>query len=318
MKAQVTLSIPPAPSRPPELRYKLVEFLQMLGAGGGAGAITKITTAPLERAKCLMQLQGMKGYVGAAAKYPNVPTTILRVVREEGFLALYRGCGANVMRIVPAYAFKFSLSDEFKRAVARPGQSIAELSLGQVVVATTAAGLCQTWITYPLEQIRQRLYLSDSFGRVMGGTGIVYCARHTFRTEGIAGFYRGLSVGLMTGAPFVGAELSAYEFLSRYCRESSDGEMRGVPCKFLCGALAGVGTQTVLYPLDTIWRRMMSDGAFGEAKRYRNGFHCMVSMYRDEGIRGFFAGCGANAMRALPAAGIQFIAYEWLKGVFLS
>ncbi|KAJ9459922.1 Mitochondrial adenine nucleotide transporter ADNT1 [Diplonema papillatum] len=291
-------------------------FRRRFAAGGGAGVVTKLATAPLERAKVLMQLQGMKGFIGHRSKYPSVVATLMKVTKEEGFRALYRGCGANVLRIAPAYAFKFSLNDHFKAKFADKGQSPANLRFSQLIGSSTLAGLLQTAITYPLESLRQRLYMSDSLGQSLKGQGIPHCISRTYQIEGIRGFYRGLSTGLCTGAPFIGVEMTTYELLKKFVPGELSAREK-MPYHFACGAAAGVLTETVLYPLDTVWRRMMSNGEWGAPPRYRSAWHCITLTIQEDGFAGLFRGVTANATRAVPAAGIQFLAYEWLKTVLL-
>ena len=84
--------------------------LRLLFAGGASGALTYTLIAPLERTKILLQVQGMR----ASRKYTGVAQTIVTVVREEGFLALYKGNLANVARVVPTYSLKFMFNDRFK------------------------------------------------------------------------------------------------------------------------------------------------------------------------------------------------------------
>ena len=45
------------------------------------------------------------------------------VYREEGLRGLYRGNGANVVRVIPTYALKFAFNDTFKDMLRRPGQT---------------------------------------------------------------------------------------------------------------------------------------------------------------------------------------------------
>jgi hypothetical protein len=47
----------------------------------------------------------------------GVLQTLIQVGREEGFLALFKGNGANVLRIVPNYALKFAGNDLLRDAV---------------------------------------------------------------------------------------------------------------------------------------------------------------------------------------------------------
>lgn len=62
---------------------------RLMAAGALSGAITKTATAPLERAKILLQIQHMR-HSGPELKYQGVRGTLLRIVREEGVLALFK------------------------------------------------------------------------------------------------------------------------------------------------------------------------------------------------------------------------------------
>eukprot|EP01062_Namystynia_karyoxenos_P034355 TRINITY_DN25194_c0_g1_i1.p1 TRINITY_DN25194_c0_g1~~TRINITY_DN25194_c0_g1_i1.p1 ORF type:complete len:345 (+),score=66.30 TRINITY_DN25194_c0_g1_i1:182-1216(+) len=296
----------------------LDSFLRLLAAGAGAGAITKVLVAPLERAKFLMQMAGM----GRAPQgYSSLSGTIRDVVNRDGPLALYRGCFTNVLRTFPAYALQFSLTDTFRAGVADRGQPLHQLRVSQMICASTAAGALQTFVTHPLEQLRLRLYIGAELHERSGATAcsLRSCARDTLRIEGIRGFYRGAVSGIVTGAPFVGCQMTAHDFLwlrSPGPQLAQDQAGDRAFWQFVCGAAAGVGTQTVLYPLDTLWRRMMADGAWGRPPRYGSSWKCIQVVYREEGVRGAWAGAGANALRAIPAAGIQFVAYDALKRLF--
>lgn len=46
------------------------------------------------------------------------------------------------------------------------------------------------------------------------------------------------------------------------------------------------------------------------SSRYRGTLHCAAEIGRKEGLRGFFKGCVAHAVRAAPASAITFVVYE--------
>merc|ERR1712107_536726 len=62
----------------------------------------------------------------------------------------------------------------------------------------------------------------------------------------------------------------------------------------LCGALAGVATKTILYPLDVVKKRLQVSGwsqgraGLGETAEYSNIRQCVVSMVRQEGARSLY------------------------------
>ena len=85
-----------APPRPAS-----TSLLLQLVAGAGSGAFSKTLTAPLERIKIVFQVQGMKPADLLAPKYTGILQALRVVVAEEGFAALWKGNGANVLRVIP-------------------------------------------------------------------------------------------------------------------------------------------------------------------------------------------------------------------------
>lgn len=156
--------------------------LQM-AAGAFAGAIAKTATAPLERIKIIFQVQGMRAGELAAPKYTGIVQAALLVAREEGVAALWKGNGANVLRVIPVYGLKFAFNDSLKALVAGPGK--ARLGAADLLAVGTLAGLLQTALTYPLETVRTRLTLGPDQG--VRYAGIIDCFRQMLRDEGWRG-----------------------------------------------------------------------------------------------------------------------------------
>ena len=125
----------------------------------------------------------MHGTDLTAPKYTGIMQTLMLVTREEGPLALWKGNGANVLRVIPVYGLKFAFNDTFKAIVAGPGKK--QLDTSELLWVGTLAGLFQTVITYPLETVRTRLSLGA--GQGVQYKGIVDCFRQMVRTEGAAG-----------------------------------------------------------------------------------------------------------------------------------
>ena len=60
------------------------------------------------RAAVLVQTQGMRG---GTARYSSPMQSLRLILAEEGLRGLYKGNGANALRVIPVYALKFSLND---------------------------------------------------------------------------------------------------------------------------------------------------------------------------------------------------------------
>lgn len=73
-----------------------------------SGGVSRTVTAPLDRLKAVLQVTRSSKRVAATA-------TLKRLAREEGLLALFKGNGANCIKVVPECAIKFVAYDFFKR-----------------------------------------------------------------------------------------------------------------------------------------------------------------------------------------------------------
>lgn len=65
-------------------------------------------TAPLDRLKSILQITQTKQRVPATA-------TLKNLLKDEGFLSLFKGNGANCLKVVPECAIKFVAYDILKR-----------------------------------------------------------------------------------------------------------------------------------------------------------------------------------------------------------
>lgn len=101
--------------------------------------------------------------------------------------------------------------------------------------------------------------------------------------------------------------------------------------KLGCGAIAGAVGQSgechmtspdhhmtrfvsiVTYPLDVLRRRMQMKGTMGEKFPYRSSPHAAVTIYRTEGVLGFYKGMLPNLLKVAPSIAIAFVTYEFVK-----
>ena len=84
----------------------------------------------------------------------------------------------------------------------------------------------------------------------------------------------------------------------------------------MLGSAAALISQSIAYPFDTLRRHMQVSGAVGEADTYKGTIDCIQRIYRSSGIRGFYKGLWANAVRAAPQSGIEYMCYDELRKIF--
>ena len=86
--------------------------IDRLIAGGAAGALSRFTTAPIDRVKLLIQVNatsyGPPGVPPCPQLTPSSAWSVAsRIAKQEGAVALWRGTGAAVVRILPYSATTF-------------------------------------------------------------------------------------------------------------------------------------------------------------------------------------------------------------------
>lgn len=177
------------------------------------------------------------------------------------------------------------------------------MSFAQLMVAGTLAGVLQMLVTYPIETVRTRMTLSGNL--LPGGvkySGIWQCAKATVAVEGLGALYKGLAPAPVSGAPYVGMQMTLYELGKTFAKNHLFSEYVPIPMvNMMVGAVSGVTAQTIFYPGDTVRRRMQANGIAGEKKIYSSSWHCVKTIIVKEGvIAGLFEGCWANVVKAVP------------------
>lgn len=253
-------------------------------AGGIASGTAKTVMAPFERVKLILQ---------TSKKYPNAIVALRRIPVEEGVLSLWRGNLANLARIVPTYAMRFALLENFRIAVRLGAPAGAPLSLAQELCAGALAGAAVCVVTHPLDLVRTHLAVSSGAEASAGvrGTLALFVRRY-----GLVGPYRGLLISLLEIMPYTAISLGGYE----YIKACLSGSRVGSSSKLAASWLSGLCASLLCYPLDSVKRRLMVDGAKGGIAYGGSIARCVSSVVRAEGFGGLYRGCVLNALKSAP------------------
>jgi ornithine carrier protein len=86
----------------------------------------------------------------------------------------------------------------------------------------------------------------------------------------------------------------------------------------LAGACAGASFNIALFPADTVKSAMQTqqDSAHAGAGSRATFLGTAVAMYKKQGLKGLYAGCGITVARAIPSSAIIFIIYDGLNRRF--
>lgn len=314
--------------------YNLHGFSVQLLINGGSGAIARTAVAPLERAKILLQVQD---YATPKHSYRGLIDALRRIPAEEGYKALFRGNGANCLRIAPEWAVKFALHDQFT-IMFKPVDGTAA-GIPEKLAAAAATGVVKTLAFHPLDVCRTRL---TAHVVPRGGApqyhGLWHCLGATWQAEGLAGCYRGLLLSLVTVAPYLAVSFTAYDELKSLL--PADRRSRSLwwyPFATIgCGVGAAAAAQTLLYPLDTLRRRMQVAAAVPmppplpaeiptrwgwlrahspAAPQHRSPHYVelLYQAWRGGATKSLWRGWSAGMAKTVPGATIQFLAYDLIN-----
>lgn len=269
-----------------------------LVSGAIAGALAKTTIAPLDRTKINFQISKQPYSARAAIEF------LVKTMRTEGLLSLWRGNSATMIRIVPYSAVQFTAHEQWKRILHVNG--LERKKPWASFLAGALAGITSQTLTYPLDLMRARMAvtlkaeyktLRQVFWRI-------------YKDEGILAYYRGFTATLLGVIPYAGCSFFTYDFL-RNLLAVYTVPIPGFSTSLICGGIAGVVAQTSSYPLDIVRRRMQTSAIKGQ--HYHTITSTVVKIYTEEGIMAFYKGLSMNWVKGPIAVGISFATHDTIR-----
>eukprot|EP01065_Artemidia_motanka_P036062 TRINITY_DN43970_c0_g1_i1.p2 TRINITY_DN43970_c0_g1~~TRINITY_DN43970_c0_g1_i1.p2 ORF type:complete len:299 (+),score=108.05 TRINITY_DN43970_c0_g1_i1:62-958(+) len=181
---------------------------QLAMCGSASGLAVSHVLSPVERVKCLMQLQelGM-----TETKYKNVFQCAAGSVRRYGFAeGLFKGHSSMLLREIPGNAAWYGGYEVFSMLFCQQlGVQKKDLPL-QYIALAGAFGGCAYWSAF---------YPADVVGNNMRGAGadsFTACFKELYAREGVRGLYKGWGVTMIRAFPANACIFSVYELVSRY------------------------------------------------------------------------------------------------------
>ncbi|CAK47777.1 hypothetical protein CBS115989_10575 [Aspergillus niger] len=190
---------------------------QISAAGFFSAIPMTLITAPFERVKVLLQIQGQNPPPpGQKPKYSGGLDVVRQLYQEGGIRSVFRGSAMTLARDGPGSAAYFAAYEYIKRTLTpkdAQGNVTGELSMPAVLAAGGAAGIAMWIPVFPVDTIKSRLQSAP--GRpTIGGT-----IRTVYANGGFKAFFPGFGPALARAVPanaatFAGVEL-AHQFMTK-------------------------------------------------------------------------------------------------------
>ncbi|KAJ1511589.1 mitochondrial thiamine pyrophosphate transporter [Coelomomyces lativittatus] len=160
-----------------------------------------------------------------------------------------------------------------------------------------------TCVSYPFDLLRTHYSIHPS-----GPTrpiSIVRKIMDTYSTYGFRGYYKGLFPALFQVTPYMGCTFGMYESLS--------GRFPNHP--WVCGAVAGMCAKTLVFPFDTLRRRLQVTVLRSPSLlplhqdpllQHSTVRRWVWNMVRSEGLVSLYRGLLPGLLKAAPSSGVTF------------
>ncbi|XP_047396373.1 solute carrier family 25 member 47 [Sciurus carolinensis] len=198
-------------------------------------------------------------------------------------------------------------------------------------VAGAIGGVCGVAVGYPLDTVKVRIQTEPKY------TGIWHCIRDIYRQERVRGFYRGLSLPVCTVSLVSSVSFGTYRHcLAHICRFRY-GSSEAKPAKAdvtLSGCASGLVRVFLTSPTEVAKVRLQTQAQAQQRRpsasgpsaappvclvpgpKYRGPLHCLITVAREEGLRGLYKGSSALLLREGHSFATYFLSYailcEWL------
>lgn len=322
-------------------------------AGGIGGMTAAALTSPLDVLKTRLQSDFYQAQVRAlnASRPPlpqttllSIPASGLRHIREtgqilgqiythEGFRALFKGLGANLVGVVPARSINFYAYGNGKRILNDYFNPEQRENVWWIhLLAAASAGIITGTATNPIWLVKTRLQLdknraSDDPTRARQYRNSWDCIKQTVRHEGVRGLYKGLTASYL-GVTESTLHWVLYErmklglarreqarLLTPDYRKSWPDEFEQYGGKFMAACMAKFVASALTYPHEVARTRlrqapMVATETGRVTVKYTGLIQCLRVVAREEGLAGLYGGMTPHLLRTVPSAGIMFGMYE--------
>ena len=183
---------------------------QKLVSGALTGVVASTLTYPLDLLRTYAALDH-----GTKHRYMTVMA--FKIVRTDGLQGLYRGWAVSMAGIIPLVGIKMSSFDwMLHNLMAKPIDKRSYNYMAHCVAFGSISGCISVSLVYPLNVLRHKLQLNHHHSD-HNYSNFKDAFRQTYQTNGIRGFYIGLTASLakmtpMTGLLFLSNELMKFEF----------------------------------------------------------------------------------------------------------
>lgn len=225
--------------------------------------------------------------------------------RSGGFRGIYKGIGATATGSTPTAALFFVTYESIKSFLSH--RTTKDQTPFVHMLAASCGEIVACLIRVPVEIAKQRkqaLYVKKETSSLQ----ILYQA---FKQDGlIKGVYRGFGITIMREVPFSLIQFPLWEYLKVQWQPVTGLPLNPVAVA-VCGAISGGIAAGFTTPLDVLKTRIM----LAESTSRLSVPKILKSIYRENGIRGLFAGFTPRVVWITLGGAVFFGVYDFMTNL---
>ncbi|RWS06021.1 mitochondrial carnitine/acylcarnitine carrier protein-like protein [Dinothrombium tinctorium] len=188
------------------------------------------------------------------------------------------------------------------------------IELAKDLIAGAVSGVCGVIVGHPFDTIKVKLQTMPipGEGEAPRYSGSFDCGRKIIVREGFfKGLFKGVSAPILSGTPINAACFFSYGVGKQLQQTNLDDKLTYTQV-FIAGMISGLGSVLVITPSERVKCLIQAEEGSSHRK-YKGAFDCTFKILKTEGLKGMFKGTAITSVREIPASGLYFLTYEWLK-----
>ena len=279
---------------------KKFSFMEKLVCGGVAGVVSRTATAPLDRVKVLLQVQGNQKILGATEELSI--GQLFKAMTKEGYTTMWRGNGISCVKIFPENALRFLI---FELLCNSEKLKVSKYDLVNKLLCGGLTGIACQSLMYPVELTKTRVMTSQGSVGILGTVREI--SHENGKRFGVTNFYKGIAPALMGVLPFAALQLGLSKAGTELYSEWNQVGNPGFWPLLSISSSATLIAMGTTYPLQLTKCQMQ---AYRGPESARPTLRTLFSkIWSENGAKGFYRGFSANALKAIPASSIGWATF---------
>ncbi|GAA5801550.1 hypothetical protein HPULCUR_006998 [Helicostylum pulchrum] len=270
--------------------------------GGAASCVAAVVVHPFDLTK--VRLQNTKGNVNQ-----GMLATMIKIGKNEGFVKLYNGLSASILRQATYSTVRFGVYEKLKDYIT--SKTNKKANIGQLLICSSIAGALGGACGNPGDVINVRMQNDGQLPPQQRRNykhaidGIVRITKD----EGANALFRGLGPNINRAILMTSSQCVSYDLFKTVILNHTSMK-DGITLHLTSSVLAGLVATTVCSPVDVIKTRIMSANT---TDHRMSATQIMKQMFKSEGIPSFFKGWTPAFIRLGPQTIITFVVLEQFK-----